>query len=153
MKSVLEGVAYIHEKSIIHRDLKPENILLESDKADCTDVKIVDFGLSAVFNLRQGKAATEKAGTLLYMAPEQVTKSNYAKKVDMWACGIIMYQLLTKGQHPCYSKGEGCEAYIRKLNEIDQKPIQWKFPSNFSPLAQDLFLKLCSWPSNKRYDA
>jgi serine/threonine protein kinase len=50
MKSLLEGVAYIHELSIIHRDLKPENILLQNNSQDCVDVKIVDFGLSAIFH-------------------------------------------------------------------------------------------------------
>ena len=63
---------YIHSKNIIHRDLKPENILLAEDSLDCTDIKIVDFGLSAVVSLLGGKS--EKAGTLIYMSPEQVTK-------------------------------------------------------------------------------
>lgn len=71
--------------------------MLAENTPDCTDVKIVDFGLSAVFSILQGKEAKEKAGTLLYMSPEQVTKQSYAKKVDIWACGIIMYQLLSQG--------------------------------------------------------
>jgi serine/threonine protein kinase len=51
MKSLLEGVHYIHERHVIHRDLKPDNILLSRDEKNCLDVKIVDFGLSAVFNI------------------------------------------------------------------------------------------------------
>ena len=47
MKSLLDGVAYVHARDIIHRDLKPENILLASDDIDDPQVKIVDFGLSA----------------------------------------------------------------------------------------------------------
>ena len=92
VKSLLKGVAYVHDRNIIHRDLKPENILLAHDDEDCSEVKIVDFGLSAEFNLQYRE--TDKAGTLLYMAPEQVTKGGYSKKIDIWACGIIMYQLL-----------------------------------------------------------
>lgn len=91
IKSLLEGVAYIHDRSIIHRDIKPENILLVDDTETCSDVKIVDFGLSAEFNLRLGKDATQKAGTLIYMAPEQLNLHAYSKKVDVWPCGIIMY--------------------------------------------------------------
>jgi serine/threonine protein kinase len=91
VKSLLEGVAYIHDRSIIHRDIKPENILLTDLSDACSDVKIVDFGLSAEFNLRLGKDAKEKAGTLIYMAPEQITLNNYSKKVDVWPCGIIMF--------------------------------------------------------------
>lgn len=70
MKSLLEGVLYIHELSIIHRDLKPENILLQTSDTRCSDVKIVDFGLSAVFHLDHSKNDNIKAGTLAYMAPE-----------------------------------------------------------------------------------
>lgn len=70
MKSLLEGVFYIHDLSIIHRDLKPENILLKTNELDCSDVKIVDFGLSAVFHLDRSKNDNLKAGTLAYMAPE-----------------------------------------------------------------------------------
>jgi serine/threonine protein kinase len=84
-------VAYIHEQSFIHRDLKPENILLVNKSETCSDIKIVDFGLSAEFNLLAGKEVTQKAGTLIYMAPEQIARSNYSKKVDLWPCGIIMY--------------------------------------------------------------
>ena len=47
MKSLLNGVAYVHARDIVHRDLKPENILLSTEDEDCFDVKIVDFGLSA----------------------------------------------------------------------------------------------------------
>ena len=47
MKSLLKGVAYVHARDIVHRDLKPENILLVNEEQTCTDVKIVDFGLSA----------------------------------------------------------------------------------------------------------
>ena len=91
IKSLLDGVAYIHEKSILHRDLKPENILLTNISSSCTNVKIVDFGLSAVFFLERSKNDNLKAGTLVYMAPEQATKQSYSKKIDIWACGIIMY--------------------------------------------------------------
>ena len=109
--------------------------------------------MSAEFNLRLGKDAKEKAGTLIYMAPEQIALNNYSKKVDIWPCGIIMYQLLTCGKHPYYTKGEGAQSFIKKMREIEHKPLQWKFPDNFTPLAKDFFLKLCSYPPNNRYDA
>ena len=85
------------------------------------------------------------------MAPEQVTKKGYSKKIDLWACGIIAYQLLTSGQHPCYSKGE--TDYAKKLENIEIKPIEWSFNGNFSALAKDFFLKLVAYPPSMRYDA
>ena len=89
MKSLLKGVAYVHARDIVHRDLKPENILLKTEKEDCFEVKIVDFGLSAEQNWR--KDTKERAGTPLYMAPEQIIGKGYSKKIDLWACGIIAY--------------------------------------------------------------
>ena len=68
--------------------------MLVSQADDCFDVKIVDFGLSAVFHLDNNKNDNLKAGTLAYMAPEQAIKQSYSKKVDVWACGMVMYQLL-----------------------------------------------------------
>ena len=84
------------------------------------------------------------------MAPEQVTKKGYSKKVDLWACGIIAFQLLACGQHPCYFKGQD---YCKKLENIETEPIEWTFPENFSSLAKDFFLNLCTFPPSLRYDA
>ena len=78
MKSLLLGVEHIHSKNIVHRDLKPENILLThgrssvDDQSVCTSVKIIDFGISAELkgNGPAGSLISERAGTLLYMAPE-----------------------------------------------------------------------------------
>ena len=84
------------------------------------------------------------------MAPEQVTGKGYSKKIDIWSCGIIAYQLLTCGQHPCYQAGEN---YIKKLTDIEKNPIEWNFPKSFSHLAKDFFLRCCSYPPSKRYDA
>ena len=68
MKNILEGVDYIHEMNYIHRDLKPENILLDDVRG--FNVKIVDFGLSAMHNAIRCDDLDDKIGTLLYMAPE-----------------------------------------------------------------------------------
>ena len=148
MQSLLKGVAYVHARDIIHRDLKPANILLTNAREDCSTVKIVDFGLSAEQNWRLQHS--ERAGTPIYMAPEQATKKGYSKKVDLWACGIMAFMLLTCGQHPCHTPGEN---YYKKLEDIETRPIEWKFPDHFTELAKDFFLNLCSYPPSQRYDA
>ena len=73
------------------------------------------------------------------MSPEQVTKQAYHKKVDIWACCIIMYQLLAQGAHPCHIKGEPADAYVAKLENIETQPIKFSFPENFSAMAIDFF--------------
>ena len=73
MKSILEAVHHLHNHNVIHRDLKLENILLDDFK-DLSTIKIADFGLS----VKRDYYLSEKCGTLLYMAPEQVNKSSYS---------------------------------------------------------------------------
>lgn len=98
---------------------------------------------------------SERAGTLLYMAPEQLTKRNHSKKVDMWACGVLMYQLMCQGKHPYHEPGKESEIEFRyKMERLEQEPLNVKLPkSRFSPLAIDFFNKLCVYPQTARYDA
>lgn len=84
------------------------------------------------------------------MAPEQAMKKGYSKKVDLWACGIMAFMLLSCGQHPCHTPGEN---YYKKLENIELQPIKWQFPDNFTALAKDFFLNLCAYPPSQRYDA
>ena len=68
-QQIISGVEYIHKCGICHRDLKPENLLLDEGK----NIKIVDFGLSMKQKLtNQRVVESEKVGTILYMAPEQI---------------------------------------------------------------------------------
>ena len=98
LRSILSALAHMHEKDTLHRDLKPSNILL-TDKQDLSSVKIIDFGLSEKYVIMD--EFSNEQGTLFYMAPE-VVKGNgkISKSVDIWAIGIIMYQMLSGGLHP-----------------------------------------------------
>lgn len=91
MQQVLSGCTYLHKHNIVHRDLKPENLLLESKSKDAL-IKIVDFGLSAHFEIGGGKMK-ERLGTAYYIAPE-VLRKKYDEKCDLWSCGVILYILL-----------------------------------------------------------
>lgn len=77
-----------------HRDLKPENLLLDG----ASTLKISDFGLSAVFRLKESgktRALTERCGSLPYVAPELSVEGSYhAEPVDVWGVGVILYTLL-----------------------------------------------------------
>ncbi|CAK60576.1 unnamed protein product (macronuclear) [Paramecium tetraurelia] len=130
MTSIFKAVQFIHEHGVVHRDLKPENIL------------IVDFGLSAGQIVLHGQC-----GTLIYMAPELFSQRVYSKPIDIWSCGIILYQMLT-GKHPLYKGGEHSHDYKKKL--LDPK---WDFPEDFDPMAKHLFLKCVSMDPIHRYSA
>ena len=113
--------------------MKTSNILIH-DKTDLNSVKIIDFGLGERQMLMKANDDAT-AGTLLYMAPEVVIKSEYTKSVDVWAIGIIMHILLT-GKHPFYIKGQDDSASFKiKLKNLQKvEPDQ-----NLSWLAKNLF--------------
>jgi serine/threonine protein kinase len=110
--NLFDAVDYLHSREIVHRDIKPENILLANQK-DFTSLKLIDFGLSSQYFEIMGDF--EFCGTLLYMAPEQLEKRVYTKSIDIWSCGIIMYQLLNNGIHPFHNKGDDSNSFSERL--------------------------------------
>jgi serine/threonine-protein kinase len=115
MKQVLAGLGHAHQNGVIHRDMKPENILVHESAAQSNfsgegAIKVTDFGLgraatktavgSIVYSQSMGDpAAKEIAGTLDYMAPEQRAGGDVGPRADLYACGVILYELLT-GERP-----------------------------------------------------
>lgn len=88
---------------LVHRDLKPSNIVIQKVN-DFESVKIVDFGLAVSIKSRVELMST--CGTLIYQAPEQIfTNARQSKSIDIFACGFILYEMLT-GKHPLLQKGE-----------------------------------------------
>jgi serine/threonine protein kinase len=130
--------------------LKPENILISEnlnqdgtfsdDPQERYTAKIADFGLSAEVqsNVFHGQDnMTEVMGTILFMAPEQAQGKRYGKRIDMWALGIIVYQMLT-GKHPFYHKGDTEQSYIDRIakGQLDIKLKENFQKYNISILAQ-----------------
>ncbi|BDZ66200.1 Stk1 family PASTA domain-containing Ser/Thr kinase [Agromyces mangrovi Wang et al. 2018] len=94
MDAVLSGLASAHKAGIVHRDLKPENVLL----ADDGRIKLGDFGLAraASANTSTGQALL---GTIAYLSPELVTRGVADARSDIYAVGILLYEMLT-GEQP-----------------------------------------------------
>lgn len=94
---ILNGVAYLHEKSIVHRDLKLKNILCESNEMPVR-VKLADFGLANFVGVRTvSKVALQsQVGSPHYVAPEVLREEPYGPVVDTWAVGVILHIMLTK---------------------------------------------------------
>jgi eukaryotic-like serine/threonine-protein kinase len=101
---VTRGLAAAHRAGIIHRDLKPDNIFLSVNPVGDTQPKILDFGISKMSALAtdQNPALTREGvvmGTPNYMAPEQLRSHKVDERCDIYALGVIMYQMLS-GQLP-----------------------------------------------------
>ncbi len=85
-RQISAGLAAAHDRGVIHRDLKPANIMLDRDG----HVRLMDFGLAAA-----GTADDIRAGTPAYMAPEQLLGREVTQKSDIFALGLVLYELFT----------------------------------------------------------
>ena len=127
MRETISAIKYLHTRTppIIHRDIKPENILLDQD-GRC---KLADFGWS---NFDDGTKNRETyCGTPEYLAPEMVTKSGHDESVDIWALGVLLFEMLT-GRTPFNFTGDRIQLY----NNIKSLRIVWT--DDFPQLAKDL---------------
>src|SRR4051812_2991517 len=99
IRQVLSGLAYAHDQGIIHRDIKPANIMLTPKAPLGVHVRILDFGLARLHlgstSLTDGLAV----GTPSYMAPEQCRGDAVDARVDLYACGVVLFEMLT-GRKP-----------------------------------------------------
>ena len=116
---IVDAVRYCHSSKVIHRDLKPENVLFADDLKNV--IKIVDFGISGMFNgSKQGDVS--EAGSLLYTAPEVISRRDLraSPALDVWSIGCIIYLMLTN-THPFLGKTQ--EECISKILSAKYAPL------------------------------
>ena len=134
MMSLFTTLKYIHSEGVMHRDLKPENILVKQLEADY-ELKIVDFGLSAYFKVKNFRKT--QCGTLLYTAPE-VFNDEYNEKSDVWSLGVIAFFYLTK-KFPFFDESK---EELRKLIENSEPVFEDEDWINFSEEAKNFCFSL-----------
>nr|XP_061794480.1 interferon-induced, double-stranded RNA-activated protein kinase-like [Nerophis lumbriciformis] len=138
VQQIVEGVEYIHAKTLIHRDLKPANILFGLDNT----VKIGDFGLVTYDS--DGMDRSLHTGTPNYMAPEQKDKIAYDRKVDIFALGLIYFELLWS----MITYSEKAKIW----NDIRNQKLPAEFSSLF-PMEQKIIKSMLSWKPEDRPEA
>jgi serine/threonine protein kinase len=105
IEQLLDVLMLAHERGIVHRDLKPDNIMVDL-AGNAPDIKVLDFGIAKIMNEASEQAvepdglsgltvAGSVIGTLQYMAPEQAAGDEVDGRVDLYATGVIFYQLIT----------------------------------------------------------
>ena len=141
LQQMLRGLDHVHQKEIIHRDLKAMNVFLKDTWRTC---KLGDFGISTA--LSGGKSASGCVGTPAYMAPELLWNQRYASAVDMWAIGVVLYELMALKLPFC---GSNVLALVYQIafNSYDPEPLQ---KAGYSPALVELVGRLLDKDPMKR---
>jgi serine/threonine protein kinase len=153
----LRGIAQAHAIGIVHRDLKPSNLFLARRADGSTVVKVLDFGISKAQGSSPLAAAphaltSTKAmlGSPLYMSPEQLRSSkNVDPRADIWAMGVILYELIT-GTLPYMADNLG-ELFAAILEDAPVPPRQ-RDPS-LSPALEQIILRCLSRKPEDRFQS
>lgn len=119
--AILSGLEAAHEEGIVHRDLKPSNVFLTDDGG----VKIMDFGTAKLQSVRSELTKAGGAiGSYYYMAPEQIAGGEVDGRTDLYAFGMILYQLAT-GKLPFTGKTGGAfEIMEKQVRQLPESPDQ-----------------------------
>ena len=113
---IAEGLKSAHEKGIVHRDIKSQNIMVTGSN----NVKIMDFGLAKLAGQSMMTQLGTTVGTINYMSPEQSRGDEIDQRTDLWALGVVFYEMLT-GKLPFKAAYE--QAIIYAILNEEPKPV------------------------------
>jgi HEAT repeat protein/tRNA A-37 threonylcarbamoyl transferase component Bud32 len=144
---IATGMTVAHQVGIVHRDLKPANVLINQDGL----LKIVDFGVAAAH--REGDTQLTKTGYVIgspkYMAPEQILGKKVDERADIYAEGVILYEMLTGV--PPYARGDHMSVMYQHVQGRARPPaeINTALPQGLS----EAVMKAMSVDKNKRFQS
>jgi eukaryotic-like serine/threonine-protein kinase len=141
LAQVLSALGEAHARNVIHRDLKPENIMVAKRLDEGERVTVLDFGIAKILD-GDLPALTRKdvvCGTPQYMAPEQATGAGLDARSDIYAVGVILYQLCT-GRLP-FDGPSAIDVLTQHVNDLPQAPRQRSPGASISEAMERLILR------------
>ena len=142
----LDGLSHAHQKGILHRDIKPANVMLTRDGS----VKLMDFGIARMVGSQRMTQINKVVGTLEYMAPELLNGEEPSEQSDLYAIGILLFELIT-GKVPYQATTDST-----LINQIlNKKPISIKSFRSDIPSGVGLILEkvLAKKPEKRHHSA
>jgi eukaryotic-like serine/threonine-protein kinase len=142
---ICEALEYIHSKGVVHRDLKPENIMVDAND----HVKLIDFGIAGSVGMRRLTFAklTHAMGTPDYISPEQVKSKRGDARSDIYALGVMLYEMLT-GEVPFH----GPNAFAIMNDRLLNNPIPPReLNPEISPQLQEIIYRALERKPENRY--
>jgi serine/threonine-protein kinase len=143
--AICDALAYIHSHGVVHRDLKPENIMVDAEDR----IKLIDFGIAANVGSRRITFAklSQTMGTPDYISPEQVRGKRGDARSDLYALGVMLYEMLT-GKVPF----TGPNAFVIMNDRLLNNPIPPRqIDPQISPQLQEIIYRAIEREPKNRY--
>jgi len=143
-RQICAGLREAHSQAIVHRDLKPANIIVDRNGS----VRIMDFGIARL--VREDSQMTGTiAGTPAYMAPEQIELRKVDGRTDIYAVGLLMYEMITG--YPTVSGDSPIAAAVKQLHEVPKRPRE--FVPELPTQIEAVILKCLQKDPEKRFQS
>jgi serine/threonine protein kinase len=140
------GLGAAHRRGIVHRDVKPQNVLIGKDGS----IKLTDFGIASVYkdmNVDRITTSGMTLGTVQYFAPEQAQGEIVSPAADVYALGIVMYEMLTD-----HTPFNGNTPFVVAMQHIQDRPVlPSQFNSNIPAALEEIILRCLEKVPDKRF--